>query len=675
MRGRGITEEDLDPDGARVVLLTHGFWQRAFGGDPDVLGRTMMLDSAPHTMVGILPESWRALSRSGVDVILPLRPAPFWYTARGSHFIRGLGRLREGVTLEQAQSDLSSVAAGLEAEYPDTNDGWGATVSSLDEAILGTARSQLLILLAAVGLVLLIACANVANMTLARASARTRELAIRTALGAGRGRVVRQLLVESVSLAAVGGALGIALAYISLKGFVAGWPIMLPRMQEIEINGTVLLFSLGVSLVSGVLFGLVPAMSVAGSDLNQTLRQGSRSIAGDGSRRWMRSALVVAEVGLAVVLLVGSGLLIRSFTSLRGEDPGFLTEDRLVFSTPLPDARYPTREDVNAFGDAALANLAAVPGVESVALSSLIPIGGSDEIWGLYLEGRYSGPQDDVSVLFYRVSPGYFETMGIPLLSGRGISPQDPVQERRVIVVSESFAREQFPDEDPIGKRVRFGLDDDDPWVEIVGVVGEVQHYDLGATSLAQAYIPFAQRPVDYVSWVIKAGVPPLGLLNEIRAAIRAVDPEQPLVRIMAGEAMISESIAMPRFRTLLMSGFGLTALLLAVVGLYGVMAYSVSQRSKEIGVRMALGASRGSVLNLVFREGMPLVGVGLAAGLAGAFVLSRILESMLFGVGARDPRVFAAVPLVLMAVAATAILIPAHRATRVDPVKTLGEE
>jgi putative ABC transport system permease protein len=676
IRGRGITREDLDPNGDAVVVLTHGYWQRAFAGDSEILGRSMVLDGVVHTVVGVLPEDWRPLSRNPTDLILPLTPEPYWYTARGSHFLRGLGRLKPGVTVEQAQAEFSTLAAGLEAEYPDSNEGWGAVVRPLKEVALGSVGNQLLIFMASVALLLLIACANLANMTLARATGRTRELAIRTAVGAGRARVVRQLLAESILLASIGGALGIGLAYAGLGGFLAGWPTMLPRMQEIEINATVLLFSVGLTLASGVLFGFLPALSVAGRNVAPALRQGGRSLAGNRSHLWVRTGLVVWEVGMAVVLLVGTGLLVRSFSALQREDPGFRTENRLVFSTPLPDARYATREEVLAFGNAALAGIEAMPGVESVALTSLIPLEGDDRIWGYWLEeNALPGNPEDGSALFYRVSPGYFEAIGTPLLAGRGIMAEDREAEHQVVVVSQALAEKHFSGENPLGRRIRFGRDESDPLAEIVGVVGNVQHYNLGQSSIPQVYVSFLQRPTGELSFVINASVPPLSLVDQLRETIGAVDPDQPLVRIQAADAMVSASISMPRFRTLLMAGFGLTALLLAVVGLYGVMAYSVSQRTKEIGVRMALGATRGSVLGLIFREGVPLVGSGLVLGLGGAIILSRILESMLFGVGARDPLVFTAVPLLLAVVAVTAMWIPARYATRVDPVRTLGEE
>jgi len=674
-RGRGITQADLAPGADPVVLLAHGFWLRAFGGDREVLGTTLVLDDVTHTVVGVLPEEWQPPGGSRRDVVLPLTPSPSWYEARSSHFIHAYGRLAPGVTLEQARSDLSSVAAAMEAEYPDTNTGWGATVRTLDEVVLGSTRPQLLIFMASVGLILLIACANLANMMLARSMVRTREMAIRTAIGAGTGRVVRQLLAESLLLAGAGGALGVALAYGVLGAFVGRWPTLLPRMDEIDVDGTVLLFSLGLSLAAGLLFGLVPALSVAGPNLTDSLRQGGRSVSGSRSRRWMRTVLVTGEVGLAVVLLVGSGLLLRSFGALRGEDPGFRTDNRLVFAVPLSRARYGTPEERRAFADAVLPRLEALHGVESAALSSLIPIGGSDEIWGFWLEGRPPTEQESGSALFYRVSPGYFRAMGIPLLAGRDLTTDDRADGAGVAVVSASFVEQQFAGENPLGRTFRFGREEDLPSTEIVGVVGDVQHYRLGEASIPQIYTPYAQRPVGYVNVVIETSVPPRGVVGPVRDAVASLDPDQPLVGVQTADALRADALATPRFRTFLMAGFGLIALLMAVVGLYGVMAYSVSQRTREIGVRMALGASRGSVLALVFREGTPLVASGLILGLAGGFALSRILESMLFGIGTRDPVVFATVPLILAGVAVVAMFVPARRAARVDPVRTLGEE
>ena len=673
--GRGFSENDLDPNREGVVLLSHGLWQTSFGSNPGVIGSAILLDGEPITVIGVLPEEWSHIGRSTPDILLPLRPEEWWYRARGAHFLHGLARTRPGVSFEQAQADLSSIAASLEAEYPESNEGWGAVVTPLDDIVLGDSRPQLLMLLASVGFVLVIACANVAQMTLARASARGQEMAVRTALGAGRMRVVRQLLAESLLLAVCGGFLGLALAFGSLKALTVGWPQILPRLQEVNINGTVLLFTAGLSLISGFLFGLFPALSVAGSNIGEALRKASWNVTGDFCRRRFRAGLVVAEVGLAVVLLVGSGLLVRSLLELQNENPGFESRNRLAFSTTLPETRYPTDEERRAYGYACLERLAAIPGVESVAITTLIPVTGQDEIWGLEIEGRpQAGVEDRIAALTYRVSPGYFNTMEIPMLAGRGITRGDRDGALRVVVVSESFASSHLPGEDPVGKRFRFG-GEGDPYWEIVGVVGDVQHYSLGSTSMAQIYLPFPQRPDDVVRFVIEASVSPLSLVGAVRTEIQTVDPDQPLMGMSTMDQLIAEDMSAPRFRTILLSAFGLTALLLAVVGLYGVLSHAVAQRSREIGMRMALGAQRTAILKLVLRDGVPLVLTGVAIGLAGAFALTRVLASMLFGVNVRDPGVFVTAPLLLIVVAAVAVLIPAIRATRVDPVKTLAAE
>ncbi len=673
--GRGFVEEDMSPNREAVVLLDHGYWEESFGGDPGVLGRSMVLDGEPHTIVGVLPKGWRhPFSRSGTDVLLPLRPEPWW--GRGNHFLRGFGRMRPGVTLEQAQADLSAVAAALEAEYPSTNAGWGASVWSLDEVLVGGTRPQLLILLASVGLVLLIACVNVAQMSLARGSDRGREMAIRTALGAGRTRVVRQLLVESLLLACAGGVLGVLLALACLKALFVGWPQILPRMQEIGVEGTVLTFTAALSLGSGLLFGLFPALRVAGANLSDALRRSSWSLSADSSLRRLRGGLVVVEVSLAVVLLVGSGLLIRSFLALQNEDPGFEAHGRLALSTTLPESKYRTDEELRAYGDETVERLAAIPGVESVALTNLIPVSGQDWISELEIDGRPTSVQDEPpSALIYRVSPGYFETMGIPMRVGREFMTTDREGTAPVAVVSESFARDYLPGENALGKRIRFRGWDEGPFAEIVGIAGDVQHYEVGRTALPQVYFPFAQLPNENVNFVIKANVAPLSLVAAARSEIQAVDPDMPVEGVQTLEQIVAEDVSMPRFRTLVLTAFGLTALLLAVVGLYGVISYTVAQRSWEMAMRMALGAEQGSILRLVFRDGVPLVAAGVVVGLGGAFALTRLLESMLFGVSANDPTVFAAVPSLLVAVACVAMLIPALRATRVDPLRVLSPE
>jgi putative ABC transport system permease protein len=673
--GRGLVVEDLDPNREAVVLLSYGTWQSYFGRDPNVLGRTMTLDGEPTTIVGVLPQKWRHFGSGAVEVLLPLRPEPWWYESRWSHFLSALGRVKPGVTIQQAQADLSSVAASLEAEYPESNEGWGAVVKPLEEVVLGDARPQLLVLLASVGLVLIIACANVAQMTLARAAARSQEMAIRTALGAGRGRVVKQLLAESLLLSGFGGLLGIVLACGALKAFAIGWPEILPRMEEVSISSAVILFTAGLSLVSGLLFGLFPAMSVARTNIGDALRRSNWNVTAGPSRHRFRVVLVVAEVGLAVVLLVGSGLLVRSLLVLQGEDPGFEIENRLAFSTVLPDGKYATVDEVRTYGDECLERLETIPGVESAAITTAIPMSGQGEIWGFTVDGKpVPSIEEQTTALIYRVSPGYFETMGISPLAGRGFTKDDRDGNLPVVVVSESFETSLLPGEDPLGKRVSIG-GREDPYFEIVGVVGDVQHNSLGRTSMTQIYLSFSQRPDEDVRFVVKSSVPPFSLAGAVRTEIQAVDPDQPLVGLNTMAQLVADDLAAPKFRTILLSAFGLIALLLSVVGLYGVLSYVVAQRSREIGMRMALGAQRSTIFRLVLRDGIPLVLTGVFVGLAAAFGISRVLESLLFGVGVRDPRVFVGAPLLLIVVAMVAVLIPAIRAARVDPVKTLAVE
>ncbi len=615
--GRRLTVDDMSPASEPVAVLTHGFWQRAFGGDLGVLGQPMTIDGVTTTVVGVLPAGWRSFSNKPVDVILPLRPQPYWHTSRGSHMLTGLGLLRDGATSETAQTDLSAIASALEQAYPDTNRGWGARVQPLRDALVGSASLQLMLLTASVSLVLLIACGNLANMLFARALGRTREMAVRTALGATRPRLLRQLIAESTILTAVGGALGVGLAAALLAAFVRTAPASVPRLAEVDIDAAVLAFSVLVSLLAGVASGLVPGMGLFAARLNDVLRQGATSVVGGRARRWTQSVLVTAEVGLAVVLVIGSGLLVRSYAVLSAHDPGFGSDDRLVLGTPLSRGRYQTAEAVNDFASRTLRGMEALPGVEHAAFTSLVPLEGADEIWGYWLEEHaVAGAQSDGSATAYRVGPAYFAAMGIPILEGRAIAPPDNAEAPRVVVVGKSFAERHFGSQSAIGRRIRFGVGPDEPATEIIGVVGEVEHNSLGQSTIPQLYVPFLQRPTRDVYWVLKTSVPPESLVAYVRAAVSAADPDQPVVGVQTAEAMVSGSIALARFRTTLMTGFGVVAALLALVGLYGVVAYAVTQRTREIGVRIALGATRRSILGLILQQGAPFVGLGLGCGL-----------------------------------------------------------
>ena len=672
--GRGFRPEEFEPGRHLVVVLSYGFWQRAFGGRRDVLDQAITLNGQPYTIVGVMHPDWR-FGGPDVSVFAPRAFTADDRGARGAHFLNVIGRLKTGVTVEQARTELGRIAAQLEGQYPSTNKGWGAVVISLHEAAVGSVRPMLVVLLGAVVLVLLVACANIANMHLARATVRAREMAIRTALGAGRGRIILQLLTESLLLAMVGGTLGLLLAYWSTAAFIAAYPTLLPRSSDIGVDFTVLAFTAGLSGLTAILFGLAPAVSAARPDLNETLKEGGRSGSGP-LRRWLRGALVISEVALALVLLAGAGTLMRSFAQLARVEPGFGTDHRLAVTTLLPRPKYEADERMVAFYDETTLRLRALAGVESVALTSTVPISGNDEIYAIGFEGRPPlPPGQGVSALYYLVSPDYFRTMGIPLLKGRAFTDRDRSGSTRVAIVNDVFVRLHYPNEDPIGQRIRMGRNSSIVR-EIVGVVGSVKHYGLADKDQAQMYEPFGQMPTTGMTFVLKTTVEPTSLAAAARHEIQIVDPEQPVAGTTALSRMLTDSLAMPRVRTLVLGVFAGIALVLAAVGLYGVMSYAVSQRTQEIGVRMALGAGRRSVLLMVLRQASMLTATGLLIGLAGAIVLGRVLasvlEPLLFQVKPFDLATLVVVPAVLAAAALAAALIPARRATNVDPIQAL---
>jgi putative ABC transport system permease protein len=672
--GRGFLPEEYEFGRHFVVILGHGFWQRAFGGRPDVVNTTITLNGEPYTIVGVMHPDWRF---GGRDTAL-FAPRAFdadERQARGAHYLNVIGRLKPGVTIEQARAELAGLAGQLEDRYPATNKGWGTVVTSLLDAAVGDVRPMIAILLGAVGLVLLVACTNIANMHLARATVRAREMAIRTAIGAGRRRIVQQLLTESVLLAAIGGTLGLLLAYWATSGLVVAYPDLLPRSSDIGIDPTVLGFTLGLSVMTAMLFGLAPAFAAARPDLNEMLKEGGRGGTGPLRGR-LRSALVVGEVALAFVLLAGAGILLKSFAHLSRVEPGFDTENRLSVTTLLPQPKYAEPERMVAFYDQALQRMAALPGVESVALTSTVPISGNDEIYSIEFEGRPPlPPGQGVSALYYLVSPGYFETMGIPLIKGRGFTDQDRSGAPRVAVVNDAFVRLHYPNEDPIGQRIRMGRNSSIVR-EIVGVVGTVKHYGLGDRDQAQMYEPFRQMPSTAMRFILKTSVDPTGLVATARREIQLVDPEQPVAGATPLSDMLADSLGIARLQTLLLGVFSGIALLLAAVGLYGVMSYGVSMRTQEIGIRMALGAERRSVLLMVLRQASVLAGTGLLIGFTGAVLLGRVLatalEPLLFQVRPSDTVTLTVVPAVLAAAALLASLVPARRASRVDPLQAL---
>lgn len=681
--GRSFTPQEEQRGNHLVVLLSYGLWQRRFGANPGVVGQSMMLSGLSYNIIGVLPRDFDPPQFAGVGFEKPELFAPFapdlsQWSRSGRSVDTAIARLKPGVTLEQAQAELSGIARTLQQQYPDTNAGQDIGVASLHEQLVGKIRSALLIFLVAVGFVLLIACANVANLLLARAAARQKEIAIRTAMGASRLRVVRQLLTESVLLAVFGGALGLLVAMWATDYLVALGTDSLPQLGRIGLDSRVFGFTTLLTLLTGVAFGLAPALQFSKPDLNETLKESGRSSTGGRGRQRLRSVLVISEIAISLLLLIGAGLLVKSFVRLQQVSPGFDPHHVVALNVFLPGAKYPEDAQQSAFFDQAQERIQSLPGVESVGMVSNLPISGGFDTTSFFIEGRPVTRREDVpDVERYTVNQDYFRAMSIPLKSGRAFGAEDRADSLPVAMISEATARRFWPNESPLGKRFKTGEPDDptSPWRTIVGVVGDVRHYALDTEPEPQFYLPYRQVPVQFMALLVRSANDPESQIAAVRAQIWAIDKDQPLFNIKTMDRLVSESIAQRRFTMLLLGLFAGVALILAIIGLYGVMAYTVTQRTHEIGIRMALGAQASDVLRMVVGQGMALVLVGVAIGLAAAFALSRVISSFLYGVSATDPWTFVGVPLLLCAVAALASYIPARRATRVDPMVALRYE
>jgi putative ABC transport system permease protein len=586
-----------------------------------------------------------------------------------------VARLKPGVTVAQAQSELQTIARRLEEQYPDTNTGLSFNPTPLHEDIVSGIRPALLVILGAVGFVLLIACANVANLLLARAAARHKEIAIRTALGASRMRVVRQLLTESVLLALVGGGLGLLVAMWGVDLLVAASPAELPRVREIGLDAHVLGFTAAVALLTGILFGLAPAMQASKLDLNESLKEGGRGSTESLRRNRVRSLLVISEIALSLVLLVGAGLLIRSFVYLLNVSPGFDAQAILTVDLPLSRSKYPSGEQQAAFVEQAIERTRQVPGVGSAAAVNIVPLSGNGRQSSFTVEGRPVPPGQEPDAEASTVTPDYFQTMGIPLRKGRVFTDRDRKDAPPVMIVSETFARRFFPGEEPLGKRLV--IDDDKQPFEIVGIVGDIHHQGLETESYPEYYLSFYQLPERQVNLMVRAAAAssPAAIQTGVRNAIKQMDKDQLIWDSKPMQQLLAESVSRQRFNMLLLAIFAALALILAAVGIYGVMSYSVTQRTHEIGIRLALGAQTGDVLRMVVRQGMTLALVGVVLGLVASFAVTRVMESLLYGVTATDALTFGAVSVVLAGIALLACLIPARRATRVDPMIALRYE
>ena len=675
--GRDFTAEENIRGKHRVVMLSDGLWRRRFGSDPAIVGKPVTFDGIEYLIVGVMPQTFENLISPSVQLWAPLGyEVSLPWACRTCHHLGEYGRLKPGITPEAAKRELDLISGRLVAQYPTEYVAPGMLVTPLQVVLTRNVRPALLAVLGAVGFVLLIACANVSSLLLGRAMQREAEFAIRGALGAKRGRVVRQLLTESVMLSLVGGAAGIALAWVGLQGLKAIAPANLPRLDAIGIDTGVLAFTAGLSLLTGLVFGLVPAFATARPDLFTALRPGGRHT-GHRSKRVLRGVLVGGEVALSVMLLVGAGLLMRSLEKLLSVNPGFDPTNLLTLTVQTTGTRYSTDEPVWAFWERTLEAVRAVPGVTMAGITSQLPLGGNFDRWGVQIEGKLlDNPEAAPSADRFSVSPDYLQTMRIPLKRGRALTVADAGKRPPVVLINEAFAQVGWGGEDPIGQKIQYG-GPDQPWRTVVGIVGTVQHTALDLDQAPQLYVPesqgqFADASMDFA---LRTRGDPALMAAAVRAAIKSVDPTQPILNVATMDDVVSATTRQRRFTFVLFQVFAVVALLLAAAGIYGVLAGSVTERTREIGIRSALGAPRAGLLSMVMRQGLALTLAGMAAGTIGALALTRFLQKMLFGVGARDPLTYTGVVVVLLAVACGACLAPAIRATRVSPLEALKAE
>ncbi len=675
--GRVFTAAEDQPGSQHVVLLSYRLWQRRFGGDPNIVGKPLTLNGESYIVVGVMPASFQ-FPTSDDEAWVPIAFTQQEASSRGRHYLEVLARLKPGVPLAQAQSDMTTIATRLQQQYPEQNADLGAVVQPLHEHLVGDIRPALLILLGAVGLVLLIACANVANLLLARAAVRQKEIAVRVALGAKRRRLIRQFLTESILLSTLGGIVGLGIAYgglVLLKAFI---PENISQAREISLDFKVLAFTLLVSVLTGVIFGLAPAIQAARFNQIDTLKEGGRDAATGGSGKRLRSLLVMSEVAISLVLLIGAGLLINSFLRLRNVDPGFRADNLLTMKIVLPEPKYAKFQPRAAFYTDLVQRVQSLAGVRSAAVTTNLPLYRQGNSVSINIEGRPAPPPGQELIVVTRIiSPGYFDTMSIPVLKGRPLTDHDTETAPNAVVISETMARRFWPGEDPLGKRIAaWAVKTPEDWAQVVGVVKDVRQFELTADPKPQMYLSYRQvgffAPRDLV---VKTDVDPASMAATVRKAVWDIDKDQPVSNIRTMEEILSESIARQRFSMLLLAIFAGVALVLAGVGIYGVMSYSVAQRTHEIGIRMALGAQTGAVLKLAVGYGMKLVLIGIVVGLIAAFALTRLMATLLFGVTATDPTTFTLISLLLIAVAALASYIPARRATKVNPIIALRYE
>lgn len=672
-RGRTFLAEEDQPNAPNVAILSDELWRNRFNSDRDIVGKSISLNQDSYQIVGVMPAGFQFPVIPGVQVWRTLRPTLNPSCTRGCIVLRAIGRLKDNVTIEQAQADVSTIASRLAAQYPDTNSKVGAVLVPLHEQLVGSIRRPLLVLLGAVGFVLLIACANVANLMLARAATREREMALRSALGASRMRVIRQLLTESTLLAFAGAVLGLALAYWLLRLLIGFSPQGTPGIDQIAIDRYVLGFTVLIAAATGIVFGLAPALQLSKVDLNRSLKDTGKGTPGGMRGGRLRAALVIGEVALALLLLIGSGLLVKSFVLLQRVDPGFNPDHVVTLRLILNRTAYPNTPQLVNFYSQLLDRVKATPGVQSAATISTLPLSGNQSDTNFLIEGRPAPPPNqEPSAWFNSISPDYFQTMQLRLIKGRAFSENDNEKSPLVAIISEAMARKFWPNEDPLGKRIGRGPD---KWREIIGVVRDVKHFSLDSEAPATMYFPMRQVPARGMNLVVRTSPDPLSMAPALRQQVWAGDRNLAIANLGTMNDVVSSSINQQRFILSLLACFAALALILAAVGIYGVMSYAVTQRTHEIGIRMALGARVGDVLRLVFRQGLALTLVGVALGMVLAFGLTRLMKSLLFDVTPTDAMTFAMVAVALVVVALFACLVPARRATKVDPLVALRYE
>jgi putative ABC transport system permease protein len=674
--GRNFTKEEDVPNGPRVVILSDGLWKRKFASDPNVIGKTLPINGEQFNIIGVMPS----------DFEFPMEPtAQLWTTmqvdstnscGRGCITLRAIARLKPRVNLQQAQSDMNVIAKRLEQQYPEYNSGVGITLIPLQEQLTEDIRPALLILLGAVGFVLLIACANIANLLLARASKRRAEIAVRSALGASKLRLMRQLMTENMLLALIGGTIGILFGIQSVQILIALLPddLQIIGLKNIGIDATVLGFTLALSLITGIIFGLLPLIQFGDPGVAETLKEAGKNRASAGGGR-VRSILVVSEVAFALMLLVGAGLLMKSFLRLTNVNPGFRAENVLTMQLNLPENRYPEREQINAYLFQLIEKVQQLPGVMNVGTTSTLPLSGNGTDTHFLIEGQSEDKSQNQGVWYQMISKDYLQTLGIRLLRGRYFTDQDGAEAPRVLIVSESFAKRYFPKGDAIGKRLNFNKPANPVWREIIGIASDVKHFGLDREIPIALYFHQKQSASPFVTLAVRTTGDPLNLAGEIRSQVWSLDKNLAVSDVQTMNQVVARTVSTPRITLILIATFASAALLLAALGLYGVISYSTAQRTNEIGIRMALGAERRHVLKMIVKQGFVLAAIGVVIGLAGAFALTRLMDRLLFGVEATDPQTFIAISVLLAVITLIASYIPAHRASKVDPVQALRYE